>query len=119
MPLTPFFLFFFFNDTATTEIYTLSLHDALPICAEHERRHEIPECRPHDRGTRRQHARRHDGGDRVGGVVKAIDKIEDQGDEQNRQHEPDGGAHQACLIVMDSTTFATSSAWSSVPSRLS
>src|SRR2546426_12573958 len=27
---------FFFNDTATTEIYTLSLHDALPICA---RRH--------------------------------------------------------------------------------
>src|SRR3954449_13635109 len=27
-----FSLFFFFNDTATTEIYTLSLHDALPIC---------------------------------------------------------------------------------------
>src|SRR5437867_13015777 len=26
-----FLLFFFFNDTATTEIYTLSLHDALPI----------------------------------------------------------------------------------------
>src|SRR2546422_7183771 len=26
-------LFFFFNDTATTEIYTLSLHDALPISA--------------------------------------------------------------------------------------
>src|SRR2546427_8229026 len=31
MPLTHFCLFFFFNDTATTEIYTLSLHDALPI----------------------------------------------------------------------------------------
>src|SRR5438093_5102978 len=28
--------FFFFNDTATTEIYTLSLHDALPIYAAHE-----------------------------------------------------------------------------------
>src|SRR2546428_4146781 len=28
-----YFFFFFFNDTATTEIYTLSLHDALPICA--------------------------------------------------------------------------------------
>src|SRR5438045_5468686 len=26
------FHYFFFNDTATTEIYTLSLHDALPIC---------------------------------------------------------------------------------------
>src|SRR3712207_9300133 len=32
MCLTSFF--FFFNDTATTEIYTLSLHDALPIFAE-------------------------------------------------------------------------------------
>src|SRR5690349_22572092 len=29
--LLMFFSFFFFNDTATTEIYTLSLHDALPI----------------------------------------------------------------------------------------
>src|ERR1039458_9428885 len=34
-PATPILFlcpFFFFNDTATTEIYTLSLHDALPIC---------------------------------------------------------------------------------------
>src|SRR2546426_8141779 len=31
MRMLYFFLFFFFNDTATTEIYTLSLHDALPI----------------------------------------------------------------------------------------
>src|SRR2546428_4790851 len=31
----PSTFFFFFNDTATTEIYTLSLHDALPICAFH------------------------------------------------------------------------------------
>src|SRR3712207_7926569 len=30
-------LFFFFNDTATTEIYTLSLHDALPIWRETKR----------------------------------------------------------------------------------
>src|ERR1039457_5912887 len=30
------FWFFFFNDTATTEIYTLSLHDALPICSSAE-----------------------------------------------------------------------------------
>src|SRR5258708_29337459 len=33
-----FFIFFFFNDTATTEIYTLSLHDALPILAPAGRR---------------------------------------------------------------------------------
>src|SRR5256885_15499451 len=31
MRLSLFFFFFFFNDTATTEIYTLPLHDALPI----------------------------------------------------------------------------------------
>src|SRR5258707_8941247 len=34
--LSTFFFFFFFNDTATTEIYTLSLHDALPILHEVE-----------------------------------------------------------------------------------
>src|SRR3712207_7011797 len=37
---------FFFNDTATTEIYTLSLHDALPICGRSSRaasaRHACP-----------------------------------------------------------------------------
>src|SRR5258708_37093897 len=31
-PIRRQYVFFFFNDTATTEIYTLSLHDALPIC---------------------------------------------------------------------------------------
>src|SRR2546422_9642250 len=36
--LSSFISFFFFNDTATTEIYTLSLHDALPICALAHRR---------------------------------------------------------------------------------
>src|SRR5258708_35908603 len=30
--MSAIFSLFFFNDTATTEIYTLSLHDALPIC---------------------------------------------------------------------------------------
>src|SRR3712207_8221291 len=32
------YFFFFFNDTATTEIYTLSLHDALPIFRQRDRR---------------------------------------------------------------------------------
>src|SRR3989442_6284505 len=54
-PSTPCSLFFFFfNDTATTEIYTLSLHDALPIspwqqrdrCPRHHR-HRPPEDRGH------------------------------------------------------------------------
>src|SRR5258708_8966530 len=37
--------FFFFNDTATTEIYTLSLHDALPICLAEEIA-EVPQREP-------------------------------------------------------------------------
>src|SRR5215469_18746173 len=36
-----FFFFFFFNDTATTEIYTLSLHDALPTCSPRIRRFRL------------------------------------------------------------------------------
>src|SRR2546426_6081468 len=42
------FFFFFFNDTATTEIYTLSLHDALPILFRQFQRHR--ERRSGDRG---------------------------------------------------------------------
>src|SRR2546422_6280132 len=35
----PYSFFFFFNDTATTEIYTLSLHDALPISVAEQHRY--------------------------------------------------------------------------------
>src|SRR2546422_8001657 len=54
---------FFFNDTATTEIYTLSLHDALPICARlvvdrvcgrADPRHHDPRCGPERRAQQRQ-----------------------------------------------------------------
>src|SRR2546427_4840439 len=49
--LHSFFFFFFFNDTATTEIYTLSLHDALPIwsCAKVERAADSPSRMPSSR----------------------------------------------------------------------
>ena len=40
------FIFFFFNDTATTEIYTLSLHDALPISMS-EMQARVDELLPH------------------------------------------------------------------------
>src|SRR5260221_9426454 len=43
------YIFFFFNDTATTEIYTLSLHDALPISRV---RHAPREARIADEGVR-------------------------------------------------------------------
>src|ERR1041385_4701982 len=51
--------FFFFNDTATTEIYTLSLHDALPICPRRRWCDRDPahaddpqRCRPDRKSTR-------------------------------------------------------------------
>src|SRR5256885_10457467 len=51
-------MFFFFNDTATTEIYTLSLHDALPISGlQHLRPHADPAARP--RGPRRRRSEEH------------------------------------------------------------
>src|SRR5271165_7305203 len=58
-------LFFFFNDTATTEIYTLSLHDALPICDtavdEHVRvaaeHYPVTEVRDGHRGADRKSTR--------------------------------------------------------------
>src|SRR2546427_1838857 len=60
---TPVVFFFFFNDTATTEIYTLSLHDALPIYRHHEEAAHRPTPerdlqRPVETGARR--ARRAD-----------------------------------------------------------
>src|SRR5436309_15313775 len=51
-----FFFFFFFNDTATTEIYTLSLHDALPICAA-PRSRRSPEGGRHAFGIARSNVR--------------------------------------------------------------
>src|SRR5438552_6847417 len=38
--MLPYHLSFFFNHTSTPEIYTLSLHDALPICRNHRREDE-------------------------------------------------------------------------------
>src|SRR5687767_15452677 len=52
------FCFFFFNDTATTEIYTLSLHDALPIFGA---RHRLDDRHPRqrDRGARQPEGDHH------------------------------------------------------------
>src|SRR2546426_5673836 len=52
--LTVFF-FFFFNDTATTEIYTLSLHDALPICQAPQAGRKHPEVLAQEIGHEERH----------------------------------------------------------------
>src|SRR5256885_10247352 len=70
-PWTTRCLFFFFNDTATTEIYTLSLHDALPISpgrrppaggalhAQGPRRKHEDRLAPHGQGRARRRSEEH------------------------------------------------------------
>src|SRR5258705_9981207 len=53
-----FCFFFFFNDTATTEIYTLSLHDALPIYARLCRPADLEDARADDGRAGARHFRR-------------------------------------------------------------
>src|SRR2546422_10632107 len=50
-------LFFFFNDTATTEIYTLSLHDALPISSRRGRKGKAVHRNEHRASRYRKEAR--------------------------------------------------------------
>src|SRR3712207_8297971 len=67
-------LFFFFNDTATTEIYTLSLHDALPIfIAEEDRLRRLQRGAAHHRGTPQALLDRPLGLGELGAVVDALD----------------------------------------------
>src|SRR2546430_12336890 len=69
-------IFFFFNDTATTEIYTLSLHDALPICCARGMRD--------DHVGRRRRAR-HPYRDRSRGAVPPLDGKGWRGSERDRK----------------------------------
>src|SRR2546429_5059149 len=68
------FFFFFFNDTATTEIYTLSLHDALPIWRRRTR--PLGRARDHDLG----------GGERLGDVRRGLRSEEHTSELQSRLH---------------------------------
>src|SRR3712207_9336417 len=64
-----FMLFFFFNDTATTEIYTLSLHDALPISARYS---PLPASRRSNRPEDIERPRSDPGGDLALGPVARV-----------------------------------------------
>src|SRR3989441_12101764 len=89
--------FFFFNDTATTEIYTLSLHDALPI---YDRRHG-------DEGERqqgadaegRQDSRRLRG--RSGGRLHAVREVRGEARALPRQPAAGGGGARQGLAGRD------------------
>src|SRR3712207_7844102 len=62
-------LFFFFNDTATTEIYTLSLHDALPIFP---RQRLLPPPERHAAQQRDQRRRRRHDHRTLGAVLQEV-----------------------------------------------
>src|SRR3712207_8589005 len=91
MLLTILFFFFFFNDTATTEIYTLSLHDALPIYA---RRRAWPgrmagfhRCQPPPRRAARRDHDRLSHRALLHGVADGSDRSEEHTSElQSRQY---------------------------------
>src|SRR5258708_27214043 len=74
--------FFFFNDTATTEIYTLSLHDALPICL----------------GQRlgRAHALQHLGGAAAG--LAAAGQLQGSEEHTSELQSPD---HLVCRLLLE------------------
>src|SRR5256885_9725970 len=68
------FFFFFFNDTATTEIYTLSLHDALPIFRKILHRHRV--------GGRRGVRQRHPG---LGAALPLVDRCRGRSEEHTSE----------------------------------
>src|SRR2546425_8944940 len=87
-------LFFFFNDTATTEIYTLSLHDALPIS------HHRP--RVLDRRLRVQGRRRpvpHVGPGRVSGVPDDDQRPPDRSEEHTSELQ--SLAYLVCRLLLE------------------
>src|SRR5207249_6293205 len=99
-------------------VHDARVHDALRDGlgdggGEDERGDEVEERGPDDGKTGREDPSGDDGGDRVRRVVEPVDEVERQRDQDDRENEPSRVPHQACLMVMDSSTLATSSPWSS------
>src|SRR5574342_779551 len=90
--LRPFFLFFF-NDTATTEIYTLSLHDALPICdgqRHHRHDHRAPAPERDEAQQDRKSTRLNSSHHRISYAVfclKKKNRFEERRREEGRGHQ--------------------------------
>src|SRR5258708_14339983 len=81
--------FFFFNDTATTEIYTLSLHDALPIFQVRVRRRRVGE--------------RVDVRDQVAQVAVGVDEPKDAELSRSEEHtsELQSPDHLVCRLLLE------------------
>src|SRR3712207_8887997 len=89
-------MFFIFNDTATTEIYTLSLHDALPIFD--PQRHERHDLRhPRDRRARARRQRRH----RLVHVDGALRRLRGGGRSEEHTSELQSRQYLVCRLLLE------------------
>src|SRR2546426_11923037 len=90
------FIFFFFNDTATTEIYTLSLHDALPIF-------QLDELGRRRAARQRLEAERPRSGEQIEHPGAAHRALQDA--EPRLAHPVGGGPHGIARGSLQATTF--------------
>src|SRR3712207_7062924 len=86
------FIFFFFNDTATTEIYTLSLHDALPILLWVEQPH-VQRATPDGRLQRRRRALRNH--------LAVVDDRDALGDRKEHTSELQSRQYLVCRLLLE------------------
>src|SRR3712207_8934959 len=91
-----YFTFFFFNDTATTEIYTLSLHDALPIL--HDGQLGRPRVVQADPPARR-HARPH--GQPEGRDHRAADQVQLHRRSEEHTSELQSRQYLVCRLLLE------------------
>src|SRR5260370_29996752 len=97
-----FHTLFFFNDTATTEIYTLSLHDALPIYRYHRRA-----LHP---GRRRGHSGAHRGRGPVRGLAAARGGGKQARSEEHTS-ELQSHLNLVCRLLLEKKKFLTLTPW--------
>src|SRR2546430_7648061 len=95
----PHFIFFFFNDTAPTEIYTLPLHDALPIFTHETQKHDDPGAGTSD-SDRRTKLRP---GGSVGFIVTAWKRNQDSVNLRSEEHtsELQSQSNLVCRLLLE------------------
>src|SRR2546425_4686909 len=91
--------FFFFNDTATTEIYTLSLHDALPISIVPDETHRRPLNAGH--GARLIAHLLYDGDDFVDFIARCAVPHDDQHRSEEHTSELQSLAYLVCRLLLE------------------
>src|SRR5450432_2430273 len=99
--LCSFFFFFFFNDTATTEIYTLSLHDALPISRDWSPPARTVPCRCGCRTARdRKSTRLNSSHDQISYAVFCLKKKKKLNSLRGRQGQVAAGNFELCVCAL-------------------